>query len=69
MEAFHRRYMVSSKVLRLWANMARTLPIDMIVPQHGARLVGPAVGEFIEWVSDLSCGVDHLTQSNYAVPA
>jgi hypothetical protein len=31
-------------------------------------MMGPAVGEFIEWVSDLSCGVDHLTQANYVVP-
>ena len=69
MEAFHRRYMVSNKVLRLWANMARTLPIHMIVPQHGAPLAGPAVGEFIAWIGDLSCGVDHLTQANYTVPA
>ena len=69
MEGFHRRYMVSAKVLRLWANMARTLPIRMIVPQHGAPLAGAAVGEFIDWVSDFSCGVDHLTQAHYAVPA
>ena len=69
MEAFHRRYMVSQKVLRLWANMARTLPIKMIVPQHGAPMAGGAVKEFIEWIETLSCGVDHLTQSNYTVPA
>jgi flavorubredoxin len=69
MEAFHRRYMVSGKVLRLWARMVRDLPIDMIVPQHGAPLKGAAVGEFIEWVQTLDCGVDHLTQANYAVPA
>ncbi len=69
MESFHRRYMVSSKVLRLWAQMARTLPIRMIVPQHGSPLAGAAVAEFIDWVSDFSCGVDHLTQANYTVPA
>ena len=69
MEAFHRRYMVSNKPLRLWARMVRPLPIRMIVPQHGAPMAGDAVGEFIDWVSDFSCGVDHLTQANYAVPA
>lgn len=68
MEAFHRRYMVSNKVLRLWANMARTLPIHMIVPQHGAPLAGPAVQEFIDWISTVDCGVDHLTQAHYKVP-
>lgn len=69
MEAFHRRYMVSNKVLRLWANMARTLPIHMIVPQHGAPLAGAAVKEFIDWISTLDCGVDQLTQSHYSIPA
>lgn len=69
MEAFHRRYMVSQKVLRLWANMARTLPIRMIVPQHGAPLVGEAVTEFIDWIGTIECGIDMLTQGNYAVPA
>ena len=68
MEAFHRRYMVSNKVLRLWANMARTLPIHMIVPQHGAPMAGPAVKEFIDWIGTVDCGVDHLTQANYTVP-
>lgn len=68
MEAFHRRYMVSQKVLRLWAHMVRELPIQMIVPQHGAPLVGDAVKEFIGWVGDLSCGVDNLTQANYTIP-
>jgi flavorubredoxin len=68
MEAFHRRYMVSNKVLRLWANMARTLPINMIVPQHGAPLAGPAVKEFIDWIGTVDCGVDQLTQANYTVP-
>ena len=68
MEAFHRRYMVSQKVLRLWAHMVRKLPIHMIVPQHGAPLAGPAVQEFIDWIETLSCGVDHLTQADYAIP-
>lgn len=69
MEAFHRRYMVSQKVLKLWANMARTLPIQMIVPQHGAPMAGGAVKEFIDWIETVSCGVDYLTQANYTVPA
>ena len=68
MEGFHRRYMVSGKVLKLWAHMARQLPIQMIVPQHGAPLAGPAVKEFIDWIENLSCGVDHLTQANYCIP-
>lgn len=68
MEPFHRRYMVSNKVLRLWAGMVKQLPIKMIVPQHGAPLAGPAVGQFIDWVQTLECGIDRLTERDYAIP-
>ena len=69
MEAFHRRYMVSNKILRLWADMVEPLPIDMIVPQHGAPLAGPAVREFIAWVRGLACGIDRMGPGDYALPA
>ena len=68
MEAFHRRYMVSRKVLRYWASMVRGLPVKMIVPQHGAPMAGPAVGAFIEWIESLDCGIDLMEQRHYAVP-
>ncbi|MBQ0961200.1 FprA family A-type flavoprotein [Ideonella sp. 4Y11] len=69
MEAFHRRYMVSNKVLRLWADMVEPMAIDMIVPQHGAPLAGPAVKEFIAWVRTLACGIDLVGPQTYRVPA
>lgn len=69
MQTFHRRYMASNKVLRLWADMVSGLPIDMMVPQHGAPLMGPAVGEFIAWARNLQCGVDLMGPANYQVPA
>lgn len=65
MEAFHRRYMVSNKVLRLWARMVKRLDIRMIVPQHGRPMAGLAVKEFIDWVQDLECGIDLMTQEDY----
>jgi flavorubredoxin len=68
MESFHRRYMVSNKILRSWARMVRTLKIDMIVPQHGAPLAGAAVKEFIDWAEQLSCGIDLMSDANYIVP-
>ena len=68
MEPFHRRYMVSNKILRLWAQMVKDLPIRMLVPQHGAPLEGAAVGEFIEWVQTLDCGIDLMTQRDYVLP-
>jgi len=68
MEGFHRRLMVSNKILRFWAKMVRQLKIDMIVPQHGAPMRGPAVQEFIDWVEGLSCGIDLMTDAEYRIP-
>lgn len=69
MEAFHRRYMVSNKILRYWANMVRPMDIEMIVPQHGAPIRGKAaVAQFINWAESLSCGIDLMTTNNYHVP-
>ena len=68
MEAFHRRYMNSNKVCRLWANMVAQLDIQMLVPQHGRALTGKAIGEFINWISNLQCGIDLMTQDNYRIP-
>ncbi|WP_349745106.1 MBL fold metallo-hydrolase [Roseateles cavernae] len=69
MEGFHRRYMVSNKVLRLWAAMVRELDIAMIVPQHGAPLAGAAVPDFIAWAEGLACGIDLMSAGHYRVPA
>ena len=69
MEAFHRRYMVSNKILRLWAAMVRSLPIRMIVPQHGCPMEGPAVQAFIDWAEGLTCGIDLMGPKNYTLPA
>ena len=69
MEAFHRRYMVSGKVLRWWADMVEPLPIRMIVPQHGAPLAGQAIPDFIAWARQLACGIDLMGPENYRLPA
>jgi flavorubredoxin len=68
MEAFHQRYMVCNKILKLWVRMVRQLDIALIVPQHGAPLRGAAIGEFIDWLDNLACGVDLMGPANYAVP-
>jgi flavorubredoxin len=69
MEGFHRRYMVSNKVLRLWVQMARQLRIDMLVPQHGAPIEGQrAIGDFFDWVESLACGIDLFDQRAYQLP-
>ena len=69
MFGFHRRYMVANKICRYWANMVRTLDINMIVPQHGARFEGrEMVSRFVNWIENLPCGVDLMTQTQYRAP-
>ena len=69
MEAFHRRYMVSNKILRLWARMARQLDISMLVPQHGAPIRGRrAINDFFDWIENLMCGIDLFDDRIYQLP-
>ncbi|MDA8129644.1 MAG: MBL fold metallo-hydrolase [Betaproteobacteria bacterium] len=70
MDAFHRRYMVSNKACRLWANMARQLNMDFLVPQHGRYFKGKeAIGAFLDWIEQLQCGIDLFSQDDYRIPA
>jgi flavorubredoxin len=71
MEGFHKRYLASEKACRLWARMARSLDIEMIVPQHGCRYFKGSgmVQSFIDWVGNLRCGIDLLDERCYTVPA
>ena len=69
MQGFHERYMVSNQVCRLWVKMVRELDIEIIVPQHGRPFVGKAmIDQFLDWFSDLKCGIDLMTSSNYKAP-
>lgn len=69
MEGFHRRYMASGKVMKLWANMVRNLDVETIAPQHGAVFQGKEmVDRFINWVENLECGVDLLSERDYTLP-
>jgi flavorubredoxin len=69
MESFHRRYRVSTKILRFWAQVVRGLDVEQIVPQHGRRFFGKAMyGKFIDWLETLDCGIDLMSQSCYIVP-
>jgi flavorubredoxin len=69
MEPFHKRYMAAGKILRLWTKMARQLDVKMVVPQHGAPIVGQqAINDFYSWLDTLDCGIDLMTESDYQVP-
>lgn len=68
MEGFHRRYMASNRALRAWAEMVRELDIEMIAPQHGAIFRGKALVErFVDWCTELDCGIDIITDL-YKIP-
>lgn len=68
MEGFHKRYMPNSKVMKVWAKMIRSLDIETIAPQHGAMMVGKEiVGEFIDWCSQVECGIDAI-ESSFQIP-
>lgn len=69
MEAFHRRYMLSNKACRLWANMVAKMDIQAIVPQHGSPMIGPDISkECINWIGNLQCGLDLIDQGLYTLP-
>ena len=69
MEGFHRRYMASNKILRLWTRMARKLDVKMLVPQHGAPIMGKqAINDFFDWIENLKCGIDLFDDRAYQFP-
>ncbi|WP_269530745.1 MBL fold metallo-hydrolase [Chitinimonas sp. BJYL2] len=73
MDGFHRRYMVSNKACRLWANMVRPWvernEIKLFVPQHGRYFVGREVLlGFLDWISSLQCGIDRFDEGHYRMP-
>ena len=69
MQGFHERYMGSNRVCRLWVHMVRHLDVEMIVPQHGRIFVGKKmVDRFLDWFSQLECGIDLMNQNFYRVP-
>lgn len=63
MSSFHRRYMASNKVCRLWARRVRALNPAMIVPQHGLPFADPlSIGRFLDWIENLACGIDLIDE-------
>lgn len=69
MAGFHRRYMACNKVCRMWVKMVREMDVEMIVPQHGRPFVGPAmIKAFLDWIENLECGLDLMTQQDYRLP-
>ncbi len=59
-EPFHVRYMAANKIVKRWVDVVRLLNPVMIAPQHGAIYTDDKVGLFLNWLSQLQCGVDYL---------
>ncbi len=62
MKPFHSRYMVANKVCRKWVDTVSKFDVQMIAPQHGAIFRGEDVNRFLNWLSELPCGVDNLEE-------
>ncbi|MCC6275157.1 MAG: MBL fold metallo-hydrolase [Leptospiraceae bacterium] len=58
MTVFHQRFMASGKACKKWVERLRNLEIHAIVPQHGAIFARQDVPVFMDWFSNLQCGVD-----------
>ncbi len=59
MEFFHRRYIPSARAIERWLEQARSLDIEVIVPQHGAIIRGrDNVEKALAWVKTLKCFLD-----------
>ncbi len=66
MKGFHQRYMNSKTVCRYWANMVRGLDVEWMVPQHGRSFKGKKmVNAFLDWIEQLDCGIDLMSQNDY----
>ncbi len=61
-DAFHKRYMSSGKVLKKWVSVVREISPEMIAPQHGAIYKGETAVKFLKWLSDLECGIDLIDE-------
>ena len=46
----------------------RQLDVEWIVPQHGASFQGKEmVNRFLDWLEELECGIDLLSQDDFKV--
>jgi len=69
MEGFHKRFIVSKRVLQLWSKMIQGLDIEIIAPQHGAVIKGKEnIAKFIDWLNNLECGIDIMEKNGYKLP-
>lgn len=64
MVPFHVFYMASNRALRGFVEKVEPFPIKAILPQHGSVIPGPFVGNALESLKELPCGIDLLYPSS-----
>ena len=70
MAGFHNRFMPSSRACKCWVAMVRQLDVEMIVPQHGARITGKnLVEKFYAWVEQEKTAVDNFSADLFQLPS
>jgi len=62
LETFHKRYMASNKVCKIWVKKVKKYKINTIAPQHGFIFKNQNVEKFLNWFNDLKCGSDFLNE-------
>jgi flavorubredoxin len=62
LEGFHKRYMGSNKLCRAWVSHVRKLDVNIIAPQHGLLFEEKNVALFLDWLDDLQCGSDNISE-------
>ncbi|ADU96494.1 beta-lactamase domain-containing protein [Thermovibrio ammonificans HB-1] len=63
---FHVYYMASNKALRHFVEKVRPFPVDAIAPQHGSIIPKEFVGEALDFLEELKCGIDLLEEESPA---
>lgn len=68
LEGFHKRYIPTGKALKMWARTVAQLDVEALVPQHGAMFRGKEmVARYVDWVQELSVGLD-IMGDQYPIP-
>ena len=62
LESFHKRYMGSNKVCKIWVKKIKKHDVKMIAPQHGFIFENENVEKFLNWFENLKCGSDFLNE-------
>jgi len=62
LDSFHKRYMGSNKLCKMWVLKVSKLDISMIAPQHGLVFENESVKNFLEWFDELQCGSDFISE-------